>query len=225
MIIVQRILAELFYNILILALGIYGILSGFRHGLSGQVCSVLGFAFGAVSAHAFGEPCEEMLRSWCPSIAHVVGGQFIYSVMAAAVIYIAVYYLFTLLTGALRGALQTFQVGMLDSLFGAAFGCMKFLIGLSLFFNIIVCIDPDSVLLKSSTASDGNLIEGVMALAPMMLGSLDYDDYSHIIQLHEARKISQGVFLRPIKTIEYPQMLITIEPAFIHDAGLCKRYA
>lgn len=203
---ILRNVAEIFYNILILALAIAGILRGFRRGLSGQVSAVLGFAFGAVCAHAFAPEFELVLRDWIPGISHKVGAGFIYSVIATGLIYIAVYCLFAGLTGILRGAMAVFHTGLLDSLFGAAFGCMKYLIGLSLLFNVIVCFQPDSVLLKSSTASDGNLIEGAMAIAPWVLGSLCYDDYAHILQLHEARKISKN------ETITYRNTLMIIEP-------------
>lgn len=191
-------MAELFYNIVILAFGILGVLKGFRCGLTGQVSNVLGFAFGAVCAHAFVEDGERVLREWIPSIASMVGGQYIYSIISAAIIYIGVYYLFSSLTRVLKGAMVVFRVGMLDSLLGALFGCLKYLIAVSLIFNVIACFKSDSVLVKSSTASDGNLIEGVVALAPWVLGSLSLDEYAHLIQLHEARKISMD------KTINSP---------------------
>ncbi len=196
-------MAELFYNIVILGFGIFGVLTGFRRGLTGQVSDVLGFAFGAVCAHAFVEDVEWMLRDWLPSIASMVGAQFVYSIVAAALIYISVYFLFSSLTKVLKGAMVVFHVGMLDSLLGATFGCLKYLVALSLIFNVVVCFKADSVLLKSSTASDGNLIEGVMAVAPWILGSLSLDEYAHLIQLHEARKISQDKTINSTKTFNF----------------------
>ncbi len=185
-------MAEAFYNILILALGVLGMVRGFRFGLTGQVSSIIGFAFGAVSAHAFIEEGEGLVRTLFPHLECAVGGQFICSVIAAGSIYLFVYFCFNIFTGILRRTMSFFHIGLLDSLMGAAFGLFKYLLGLSLLFNLIVSCYSGSVLMKSSVASDGNLIEGVMGIAPWALGCFSYEEYAHLLQLNDARKISEA---------------------------------
>lgn len=177
---------------MVVILGGWGLLSGFRRGMAGQVCSLLGMAFGIVCARALMEDAEEVLRMLFPFLTGHVGSGFIYSTLAAGGVYVIVYVLFTTLTRTLRNVLRMFHVGILDSMAGAFFGALKYLVVLSIVFNCIVCVNPGSVLVKSSSDSDGNLLGGVMAIAPGILGSLSCSDFALLLQLHEARKISQA---------------------------------
>lgn len=182
------------YTIAVIALGGWGLLTGFRHGLLGQIPSLLGIAFGAVCVRAFQADAVEVVKSFFPFLAGHLGAEFIYSTAAAASLYALVYILFRSLTGVLRGAIAVFNFGVLDSLGGAALGALKYLLGLSLLFNCVACFNPGSVLVKSSADNDGNLLGAVMAIAPGVLGCLGSSDLALDLQLEEARKISWQPF-------------------------------
>ncbi|MDE6443901.1 MAG: CvpA family protein [Muribaculaceae bacterium] len=178
------------YHIIALTVVAVALFKGYSSGFTGQVSGVLGFAFGAVCSHVFSDDVEGFIRWLVPSIGHVPGNTFIYSVLAVTVIYIGVYVIFRMLTGVLRSAMQVFGLGLLDRLLGAGFCVVKYLLLLSIVYNVIVCINPHSPLMKYANADDGNIVEGVMLLAPEFLGCYSFTDLAHILQLREARKIS-----------------------------------
>ncbi|MDE5875595.1 MAG: CvpA family protein [Muribaculaceae bacterium] len=180
------------YHILAIVVGVVALFKGYHNGFTGQISGILGFAFGTVCAHVFGENAEEMLRSLFPGISHVEGSTFIYSVMAVALIYVAVILLFRLLTGVLRSAMQVFGVGILDRLLGAAFCLLKYMLLLSIAYNLMVCLNPRTPLMKYANADDGNIVECVLLLAPELLGCYSFEDLAHILQLRDARKISRN---------------------------------
>lgn len=198
-------MSDAIYHIIVMAVAGIAVVSGFRKGFTGQVTGVLGFAFGTVCAHVFEPQVEEMLRSLFPGIRTSIGAAFIYSMLSAALVYLAVYFLFRTLTKVLKSAMQVFYVGMLDSLMGSAFCLVKYMLLLSIFYNLILCVNPESRLLRYASADDGNVVEVVMLIAPGLLGCGSCEDLWHLIQLREAKKISCNIIGE--------SDVITIEPA------------
>lgn len=185
------------FHIVAIAVAAIAVIKGFRSGFTGQVSGVLGFAFGTVCAHVFDEQAEAVMRALLPGLEGRLGSAFIYSVTSAALIYVMVFLLFRIFTKVLRSAMQVFYVGMLDKLLGSAFCLAKYMLMLSIIYNLILCVNPSSPLMKYATAEDGNVVEIVMMLAPGMLGCRSYEDLSHLIQLREAKKISCNINCAP----------------------------
>ncbi len=183
-------MSEAAYHIIVIVVAVLAVVKGYRSGFTGQVSGILGFAFGTVSAHVFAAEGEEFLRWLFPGIARVFGAAFIYSVLSAVVIYLIVYYLFKLLTGVLRKAMEVLYVSVLDSIFGSAFCLLKYMLLLSIVYNLILCVNPSSPLMRYANADDGNVVECVMFIAPACLGCGSVDDLHHLMQLREAKRIS-----------------------------------
>lgn len=189
------------YHIIVIVVAVLAIVKGFRRGFTGQVSGILGFAFGAVCAHIFGCDAADIYRELFPGIRVRPGSGFIYSVLGAVTVYVIVFYTFKMLTAVLRRAMDIFEIGMLDSLFGAAFSLLKYLLVLSVVYNLILCVNPSSPLMKYSNADDGNIVEGVMLLAPACLGCGNVNDLYHLLQLREAKKISLNYNEEPVVII------------------------
>lgn len=133
---------------------------------------------------------RRVVRTILPGIQGHLGSAFIYSVLAAVMVYVIVYMAFRIFTKVLRSAMQVFYVGMLDSLLGSAFCLIKYMLFISIIYNLILCVNPSSPLMKYANADDGNVVECVILLAPGLLGCGSVEDLSHLIQLKEAKKIS-----------------------------------
>lgn len=180
------------YLIVIVAVAVVGLVKGYRNGFTSQVANVLGFCFGVVSTRVLRIDTEEWLMGWLPGVPSW-DSPFIVATVASAIIYLVVYYGFDLLSGILKSIMQPLGKGTLNSLFGAAFCSFKWLMILSILLNLMFCLNTSSpVLLKASTASDANLTEEILLLAPGMLGGEDASDLAHRHQLKEARKISRA---------------------------------
>lgn len=190
-------MSEAAYHIVVIVVGAVAVIKGFHSGFTGQISGVLGFAFGTVCTHVFSDQAEAATRWLLPGIEGHVGAGFIYSVISAALVYIVVYLLFKMLTRVLKSAMQVFYVGMLDKLLGSAFCLTKYMLLLSIVYNLIVCVNPSSQLMKYATSDDGNVVECVMLLAPGLLGCHSFEDLSHLLQLREAKKISHNINNNP----------------------------
>lgn len=191
-------ISEVGYHLVVLFVGLQALVRGFRRGLTRQVCALLGFGFGVVCAHIFADDGQRLARAVLPSIAPHPASGFIYSLMTATGIYLLVFTCFRWLTGVLDKALKVLDKGIFNSLLGSGFNCTKTLLGLSLAYNSVVGVYPSSRLMHYASASDGNLVEAVMRMAPSLLGCMSFEDLAHTLQLREARKISQNLLPAPI---------------------------
>lgn len=178
------------YQVIVVAVALYAVCRGFRAGLTRQVSGILGVAFGIVAARALAPDLDLWLRGWMPHFYHPVARTFFFSTLSHGVIFGICVLLCSMLTGVLNAAMSLFSVGILNSLFGMVFSLLKYLMFLSLLFDMAVCRKMDSPLLKCARHDDGNLVEEVMKLAPFVLGSVPSDEYTHHVQLWEAKKIS-----------------------------------
>lgn len=186
------------YHIIVIAVAAFAVIKGFRTGFTGQISGILGFAFGTVCAHVFEPDAEEFLRHLFPGLRYAAGSAFIYSVLASVIVYAFVYTIFKIFTQVLRSAMQVFYVGMLDSILGAMFSLLKYMLVISIIYNLLLCINPHSPLLKYASADDGNVVESVVLLAPGLLGCGSVHDLAHLLQLREAKKISCNITEVPL---------------------------
>ncbi len=183
-------MGEAIYHIIVIAVALVGIFRGFNAGLLRQVSAVLGFVFGIVAARALGPDFAAWLTSWFPQYYHPVAKTFFVSILGYGIIWGLCMFAFSMLTGILNHVLGLIPVGIVNSIAGAAFSLLKYLMYLSILFDLALCRPYDSPLMHCARHDDANLVEMVIKLAPELLGTMSADDYVHKVQLWEARSIS-----------------------------------
>lgn len=181
---------EAFYHALVIAVALVGMFRGFRKGLTRQVSDVIGFVFGIVAARAVGPDLTVWLTSWMPQFYHPVAKTFFCEILAYGSIWGICLLLFSLLTSVIGVILGVLQVGLMNSLAGAAFSLLKYIMVISLLFDLAICRPVGSPLMHCAIHDDGNLVGSVISLAPALLGTMSAEDYLLHVQLWEARKIS-----------------------------------
>ena len=97
---------------------------------------------------------------------------------------------FSMFAGILNLMLGLIPTGIMNSIAGAAFSLLKSLMFLSILFDFAICRPFDSPLMHCARHDDGNLVDGVIRLAPELLGTMSVEEYAHRVQLWEARTIS-----------------------------------
>lgn len=180
---------RIFFHLLIVVAGVYGIIRGFRSGLLSQISSVVAVAFAIVAAYIFGGDVEDWLWEYFSSWDSF-NARFVAATLAAIIIFIPVYFIMKICLWPLAKMMKAFPSGILDSLGGAVFRLFKYLLFLSMAYNLIVDFQPRSALATSSKSHDGNLVEGVVKLAPALMGFPGGEEVSHYQQLEDAKKIS-----------------------------------
>lgn len=181
------------YHIIIIAAGVYGIFRGWRCGFFGQTGGLLGMLFGIVFCRLFVKDGVVVAEEVCPSIADLFASDFIYTSLTALVIYTTVYFGFRLMSLVLNRVLSGLNPGPVNSLGGAALCLLKYVLFISLIYNVILAIFPGSALMKECRAGDGNMIELVMALAPALMDTYSPCDLALKYQLKEAESISYNI--------------------------------
>ena len=178
------------YHIVAIALCVLAIFRGYQRGLMRQTSAVLGMVFGVVCARIFGPMCVDFFMGILPGFLHGFNSSFIFATLSAGVIYTLVYIIVKLITGVLNLAFRVFSSGILNSIVGSLFCLLKYLVFISIIYNFIVDVNPESDLLKIARDHDGNVIEGVMLVAPAMLGFPDAEELGYRLQLERAKEIS-----------------------------------
>lgn len=183
-------MGEAIYHIMVIAVALVAMLRGFRTGLTRQVSGILGFVFGIVAAQALGPEFETWLMGWVPKFYDPVAKEFFFSTLSFGLIWSGCVGAFSLLTKILNVVLGYLPVGIMNSIGGAVFTLLKYLMFLSLLFDLAICRPQDSPLMHCVRHDDGNLVDGVVRLAPAVLGYMSAEDYALKVQLWEARDIS-----------------------------------
>lgn len=182
---------DVVYHLTVILVAALAVIRGYRKGFTGQISAAVGIAFGVVCARLFSLPVEEMLRDAFPALQSRFGSSFLYSMASAGGVFVLVALLMQMLTRLLNVALSIAGSGVFNSLLGAIFCMLRYMLFLSVAYNIMADWNPlESKLLEHATDHDGNVVEAVMQLAPAALGVPGVEDLAHIVQLEEAKKIS-----------------------------------
>lgn len=168
----------------------FALIRGWSLGFVRQIGNVLGICVGALAAHALYEPAYRFffeLHLW--PIDNVCA-TFAASLLGCSAVYAVAYIIMGAAGGILSSAMSVIRTGVLDSLFGCIICAINYIIALSVAFNFLLACNPESPLMKYACDDDGNIVEGVMGVAPVVLGCESYFELAHRIQLREAKKIS-----------------------------------
>lgn len=184
------------YQIILIVVLLAAIFRGWKRGLAKQLASLLGLAFGFVCARLFYEPAADLLDPLIPAADTFAPAPFgepmrrytSYMVGASAV-FILVYIVFKLMGRVLGTALEILHTGAINSILGAAFCLAKWVLMMSIIFNLWLILRPNCQLREFCTYGDGNLVELVMEVAPAMLGTESPSDLEHYHQMEEAHKL------------------------------------
>lgn len=188
----------LIYHIIALLALAFSAVVGFRRGVARRVPVIIGLALGLVCARIFMIPFSEMLREVYPGRCGSVSENYFYTTLAAGFVFAAVYLVFTAVTYFIGKVLGRLPHSILDNIFGAVLGIFRMLIFLSFAYNLILAIHPDSML-RCVKSDDGNIVEGVLLVAPALTGSESAEEFAHEVQLQEARKISANQSARDVR--------------------------
>ena len=178
------------YQLIVLIVAAVSVLWGFRRGFTRQLPSIIGMAFGIISARLLAPALTELMYGTFPSVHGKVEEKFVYDTISSTIIFTSVYYIFKTLTLFVGKILRREDRTIVDNLGGAIFCLFKYLFAVSLVFNLLIALNRNSNLLMFVKSDDGNIVEVTLLLSPSLLGSEDAEELSHRIQLEEARKIS-----------------------------------
>lgn len=163
---------------------------GFRRGLAGQTPAIIGTAFGIICTRLLAPGLDEVMCGAFTSVHGQPEEQFVYDTLSSTIIFFGIYLIFRMVTFFLANVFSRDDSTILDNLGGSLFALFKYMLFISLIFNLSVALYPQSSLLRTARSDDGNTVYEVMLLAPAVLGGENLDALFHKVQLEEAKKIS-----------------------------------
>lgn len=178
------------YHVIVIIVAVWGIFTGFRKGFLRQIGVMLGIGFGIVATRMASPECMDFFEDWIPKAITGFKRSFLLETLTCSVIYLVVAFGVELLTiplGRLAGKMSS---GVFNSICGAVCRLFQYIMILSIVYNIIVDLNPKGELTYSSRLHDGNIVEGVMKVAPAILGFPDGEEVGYQQQLEDAKKIS-----------------------------------
>lgn len=178
------------FMIFLIGVLLFAVWRGWRTGLLHQLAGVLGIGFGIVVARIFCPDVSIWLQEHYPSLAEGFLAEYKTRIIAQTLLFGGTYLAFALLTAVLKSAMSLLKVGALNSIAGSAFSLMKWMTVMSIFYNAILAMFPNGALANYCDDGDGNMVEVVMAVAPMLLGTPGPDELLHQRQMEEAKAIS-----------------------------------
>lgn len=180
------------YHIIVIGLAVWGILTGYRKGLMRQLGSVIAVAFGIVLTIVLAPDFTPIIDGMIPDFVSGFNREFIVQTLSCTIIYVFTSGLLELVLMPLGKLMKVMPGGILDSIGGAIFRPFRYLLLISLFYNLIIDFNPSGPLTRVSRLHDGNVVEGVIKMAPGIMRFPGGEEVAHYQQLEDARKISQG---------------------------------
>ncbi|MBP1617483.1 MAG: Colicin production protein [Bacteroidetes bacterium] len=148
----------------------YSIFKGYRDGLIMQVASLLGLVFGAIFAGSIAHILEPGLSFLFRSSPHIVGP------ISYLIAFILILVGFSFLGKMISGFLKTIHVGCLNSIGGAVFCTLKWLLLFSVFLNLVEAMDSREWIIKAETKQKSVTHNFVKALMPTVVPYLSSHD-------------------------------------------------
>lgn len=178
------------YYVIIIIVAVGGIFLGYRRGILRQIGGVLGMAFGIVTVRMTAPDTVQYIDQWIPPVVSGFKREFLVQSITCSSIYLVVSFFIQLCALPINKLMVGIGGGMGDQLAGAVFKLFKYLFILSLVYNVMVDMNPSGSMAKYSCQHDGNLVEGVIKIAPPILGFPDGEEVGKRQQLEDARSIS-----------------------------------
>ena len=178
------------YHVIVLLIAAVAVVCGFRRGFARQTPSVIGMAFGIICARLLAPGLDDVLYGAFPSVHGKVEEKFVYDTLSTGMVFFSIYAIFRTVTGFLGRVMSSGENSILDNIAGAVYNLFKYMVFLSVAYNLIAAMNPRSEIMHSVKSDDGNVVEEVMLLGPALMGGEDAMDLSHKLQLEDAKKIS-----------------------------------
>lgn len=178
------------YHILIVIVAVLAVIYGYRQGFMRQTGVLLGVGFGIVFARLLSPDCLQTVDGWVPASFNGFNRSFLVLTLTNSGIYLIVAVVVSVASLPLSKLTDALGTGLLNSICGAVFKLFQYLMLLSIFYNVLVDINPQGSLTRSSGLHDGNIVEGVMKIAPAILGFPDGEEVGYRQQLEDAKAIS-----------------------------------
>lgn len=175
-------------NIIVIGICVWAIYYGWHSGGPRQIAPILGWGMAIIAVHL----ATPALASWMASegLMKYTDGDIASRWLAVFIIYCFISLVVTISTGALSRLTSLVESHVLGGIIGALLTLLRWTTVLSIVLNLWAAADQDCLALEIASGGDGGIVEGVMHLAPLLMGEDDFEETYIRRQLREAKTIS-----------------------------------
>ncbi len=158
-------------TVIILAVMIVSLIMGYNRGIVRAVGSLCAILFAVLACRLWGDlaadgAAQTMGISATDSAMSLYAAKIVGYGALFLVVWLGVFFLARMV----RGAIRAVKLGVIDSFAGALFSCVKWLLVLSLFLNLIYIITPHAAFWGSDPPQ--GVVKIVLHFAPWLFGAL-----------------------------------------------------
>lgn len=159
-------------DLLIIVAVVIGCIWGAMKGVVRQISSLVAIVLGVLFGRMFGPDVSQMYIDFVPELTESENSRLIASILGHITVFVFVYLTISIIAMFAKSLLKTLNLGILDRIGGVIFCVFKFLLGLSLIFNVWLISDPDSSTFRGKKMLDGKPFKFTMSLAPWLLDAV-----------------------------------------------------
>lgn len=178
------------YHLIIIGVAVWAILTGYRRGFLRQIGNVVAVVVGIVVVMVFSAEFTPQVDGFVPGFISGFNRSFFVITLTSMLLFFFVYSILALVCIPIGKMMRVMPGNIINSIGGAVFKLFQWLLFISLAYNLLADLRPASDLTRSARLHDGNIIEGVIKLAPSIMGFPDAEEVGYRQQLEDAKKIS-----------------------------------
>lgn len=157
------------FDIIIIIVFIYCIISGYKSGLIKQLTALAGIIVAAILSGKISDLIYPYIKDFSQIPDYVkVPFSFIIS-------FLIILSLFYIIGGMLESIINTLKMGVLNKLCGSIFCFAKWCVAISILLNVVIALDDNNQLMNKNIEKKSKTFTFVQQLAPEIIPYLKFD--------------------------------------------------
>ncbi len=185
-----------FIDILILIPALWGFWRGFMKGVIMEVATLLAFFLGVWGGMKFSDLIAGWIRDWFSSQSPYI------PLIAFAVVFVTILICVFAIAKFIERSMEKTTLGIFNKILGGIFGCLKFLLIISVLFFVIDAIEKSITVIPHATKDSSLLYRPVASVAPKIIPGLRDSDLGKMMPDADSADVNVDVTISPKDSIK-----------------------
>lgn len=185
-----------FIDILILIPALWGFWRGFMKGVIMEVGTLLAFFLGVWGGMKFSDLIAGWIRDWFSSESPYI------PLIAFALVFVAILICVFAIAKFIERSMEQTTLGIFNKILGGIFGCLKFLLIISVLFFVIDAIEKSITVIPHATKDSSLLYRPVASVAPKIIPGLRDSDLGKMMPDSDSTGVDIDVTISPKDSVK-----------------------
>jgi membrane protein required for colicin V production len=180
-----------FIDILILIPALWGFWRGFMKGVVMEIATLLAFFLGVWGGMKFSDLIAGWIRDWFTSESPYI------PLIAFAVVFVVILIAVFAVAKLIEKTMEKTSIGIFNKIAGGIFGCMKFLLIISVLFFVIDAVEKSVSVIPHATKDSSLLYRPVASIAPKIIPGLRDSDLGNMLPDGDSTNVNVHLRIEP----------------------------